>query len=370
MRTTRSLLAALGVAMGALSTALGCASESSSSSSTSTTVATPLCSDITHTCSALKTAFTGSAVTVTCADGDGSALLTATGLPPYQTTQTGLAVAQDWELAVPLQARCNAAPESFTDGDVAIGLLWNGVVLYPARSTSGATFGASEGSRLDRCGGVTGNGCAYVTRGASPCSFGEGVALASKLESDGHGALVGWMVDGFPFHAAPLASGEPALNACNGHETPTRGFHYHAAPADGAAPPCLIGRDRGDLRFTATIPASCNKSQPTGPGDSGTGPSGDSGTGPRDGGGDSGTGPRDGGGTGTSDSGSSGGPPSCTTSADCTSMKCPPTSKGCTCATDPSGSKICVPTCTTTSDCPTGTGLPTFSCSGGLCVPG
>lgn len=358
MRTTRSFLAAVGIAVAALSTALGCASESSSST-TSTTVAAPLCSNVTRTCSALKTAFTGSAVTVTCADGDASALLTATGLPAYQTTETGASTAQNWELVVPLQARCTSAVESFSDGDVAIGLLWNGVVLYPARNTSGDTFGASEASRLDRCGGVAGNGCAYEVRGASSCTFGEGVALTSKLESDGHGALVGWMVDGFPFYAGTVAAGEPALNACNGHETATRGFHYHAAAADGAAPPCLIGRERGDLRFTATIPASCNKSQPTG-GDGGTGPSG----------GDGGLPPQDGGGTTASDSGSSSGPPSCTTAADCTSTKCPPNSQGCTCATKPSGDKVCAPTCTASSDCPTGTGLPTFSCNNGICVPG
>ena len=368
MILSRSILTAFGVALAALTTALGCASESGSSSSTAVVVATPLCSDVTHTCSALKTAFAGAAVTVTCADGDSSALLTATGLPAYQTTQTGESRAQDWEFVVPLKARCAAAAESFTDGDVAIGLLWNGVVLYPARNASGVTFGTSEASRLDRCGGVAGNGCAYEVRGASTCAFGDGVALASKLESDGHGALVGWMVDGFPFYAGTVATGEPTLNACNGHETASRGFHYHAAAADGSSPPCLIGRERGDIRFTATIPASCTKSQPTGPsGDGGTGLGGDGGTGS---GGDGGTGPGGDGGTGSGDGGTSSGPPSCTTNSDCTARKCPPSSKGCTCATDPSGSKICAPTCTTASDCPTETGLPTFGCTGGVCVPG
>jgi hypothetical protein len=337
----RPSLTAFGVALASLTAALGCASESGSPKST-TAVAAPLCSDVTHTCSALKTTFAGSSVTVDCVDGEVSFRLTSTGLPAYRTTETSSAVAQDWEMVVPLKSRCSASAESFTDGDVAIGLLWNGVVVYPARSTSGVTFGTSEASRVDRCGGVAGSGCAYAVRGASTCAFGDGVALASKLESDGHGALVGWMVDGFPFYAAAVATGEPTLNACNGHETASRGFHYHAAAADGSSPPCLVGRDRGDIRFTATIPASCNQAQPAG--------------------GDGGMGSGDGGPSG-------GGPPSCTTNADCTAQKCPPNSQGCTCTTDPSAKKVCAPTCTTASDCPSGNGLPTFGCTGGVCVP-
>ena len=311
----------------------------------------------------MKSAFAGSAVTVTCTDADSSARLTSTGLPAYQTTEVSAALAQDWELVVPLTARCEAAGVSFTDGDVAMGLLWNGVVLYPARNASGTVFGTSEASRIDRCGGVSGNGCAYEVRGASTCVFGEGVALASKLESDGHGALVGWMVDGFPFYAGTAASGEPGLNACNGHETTLRGFHYHAGAGDQASPPCLVGRNRGDMRFTATLPASCIKAQSTN-GDGGMGLGGDGG---RPSPGIDGGPPSSDAGTG---GGTPGGPPSCTTNADCTAQKCPPNSQGCTCTSTPSGSKICAPTCTGASDCPTGAGLPTFACTSGVCVPG
>lgn len=315
----------------------------------------PLCTPAKHGCAVLKATFAGSSLAVTCAEGDTSALLSASGLPPYRSGQTDLAVAQNWELVFPLAARCATSPQSFRDAGVAIGLLWNGVAIYPARSVDGEAFGSQESGRRDQCGGVTGSGCAYAYRGASSCVFGDGVTLASRREGDGHGGLVGWLVDGFPLHSEELAPGEPALDGCNGHETPARGYHYHAAAGDLTAPPCLVGRDRGDLRFTALLPASCNPSTSEG-GGTGTGTGGP-------GGGGTGTGGPGGGG------GGGGGPSPCQGNDDCTPQKCPPGSQGCLCVTNPQGSKICVPTCTVASDCPTGSGLPSFQCVEGHCAP-
>ena len=346
MSLVRAHLLRSGLALSVAAASHACAQASDSSEDT-TVESKLLCAPAEHDCAALKATFAGSPVSVTCAEGDTSALLSASGLPPYRSAQTDLAVAQNWELVFPLEARCGTSPQAFRDADVAIGLLWNGVAIYPARSVAGEAFGSQESGRRDPCGGVTGNGCAYAYRGASLCAFGDAVTLASRREGDGHGGLVGWLVDGFPLHSEELAPGEPALDGCNGHETPARGYHYHAAAGDLTAPPCLVGRDRGDLRFTALLPASCTPSTSEG-GGTGTGGPGGGGTG----------GPGDG-----------DGPPSCQSTDDCTSQKCPPGSQGCVCVTTPMGSKICAPTCTVEGDCPTGSGLPSFQCVEGHCAP-
>ena len=347
MTTSRASRLCRGLLLSSLGTSLACASPDSGMDAGADTPSPPLCTAVAHTCASFQAAFAGSAVSIACTDGDPSVRLTASGLPPYPSCQVNLAKAQDWELTLPLQSRCLPAPQSLEDGEVAMGLLWNGVAVYPARSLDGETYGAAEVNRRDLCGGATGNGCAYAYRGASACTFGDAPSLSSRNEADGHGAVVGWLVDGFPLYSDALGSGEPGLDACNGHETATRGDHYHAAASDLAAPPCLVGRDRADLRFTAVLPSSCTRAAGTGGGDGG----------------------RSSGGADAGSPGTGGGPPSCNTPADCTVQKCPPGSQGCTCIANPAGASICVTTCTVAGDCPTGNGLPTFQCMSNHCAP-
>ena len=60
-------------------------------------------------------------------------------------------------------------------------------------------------------------------------------------------------------------------------------------------------------------------------------------------------------------------PAPCSQQQDCTN-KCPPGSKGCTCAPAPDGHKVCVPSCSVDSDCPSIPGVQ-LKCHDAVCAP-
>ena len=165
--------------------AAGCSTAAEPSASLDAGTTPPLCAERVRTCDDLRALLTGSGLAFACEPGDVSAALTSTGLPPYVTQETERALAQGWELTLPLTARCDVAAQEITAPNVAIGLLVNGVAIYPSHSLEGALFGEDEAARRDACGGAVGGGCAYNVRGVSSCTFGEGVSLASHAAADG-----------------------------------------------------------------------------------------------------------------------------------------------------------------------------------------
>jgi hypothetical protein len=76
--------------------------------------------------------------------------------------------------------------------------------------------------------------------------------VKSPFQDDGanHSPILGFAFDGFPIHGpyesqqqyARDCQGDMALDVCNGHEDPVRGYHYHVTPNRF---PYIIGGYRG-----------------------------------------------------------------------------------------------------------------------------
>ncbi len=104
-----------------------------------------------------------------------------------------------------------------------MGVAFNGISFAPP-APADAILGAYTLAPFDDCGGHVNLHVGYHYHEATGC----GTQIA---QDDGHAAMIGYALDGLPFHAQLNADGEEPtdLDACRGHADDLRGYHYHVA---------------------------------------------------------------------------------------------------------------------------------------------
>ena len=132
-----------------------------------------------------------------------------------------------------------------------IGVALNGVVFFNPFERGGmnAVEGYSQ-EWLDSCCGHPEMRGVYHYHKYPSC-------LKSPFADDGrrHSPVIGFAFDGFPIHGpyegdgqrARDLKGKQALDACNGHSDPLRGYHYHVTPGKF---PYIIGGYRGKVEVS------------------------------------------------------------------------------------------------------------------------
>lgn len=127
-----------------------------------------------------------------------------------------------------------------------IGMAINGVVFFNPFEAGGmnAVEGYSE-VWLDSCCGHPQQHGVYHYHKFPSC-------VKSPFPDEGkeHSPIIGFAFDGYPIHGpyerdgvlAKDVRGKDALDACNGHSDPERGYHYHVTPGQF---PYIIGGYRG-----------------------------------------------------------------------------------------------------------------------------
>ena len=139
---------------------------------------------------------------------------------------------QDFHFRLPLEPRL---AESITRVPMGpIGMALNGVVFFNPFEAGGmnAIEGYSE-VWLDSCCGHPQQHGVYHYHKYPSC-------VKSPFADDGqrHSPVLGFAFDGFPVHGpyeeagvmAKDLKGDRALDVCNGHTDPARGYHYHVTP--------------------------------------------------------------------------------------------------------------------------------------------
>jgi YHYH protein len=139
---------------------------------------------------------------------------------------------QDFHFRLPLAPRL---AESITPAPMGpIGMALNGVVFFNPFEAGGmnAIEGYSE-VWLDSCCGHPQQHGVYHYHKYPSC-------VKSPFADDGqrHSPVLGFAFDGFPVHGpyekpgvmAKDLKGDRALDVCNGHTDPARGYHYHVTP--------------------------------------------------------------------------------------------------------------------------------------------
>ena len=139
---------------------------------------------------------------------------------------------QDFHFRLPLEPRL---AESITRVPMGpIGMALNGVVFFNPFEAGGmnAIEGYSE-VWLDSCCGHPQQHGVYHYHKYPSC-------VKSPFADDGerHSPVLGFAFDGFPVHGpyeqsgvmAKDVKGDRALDVCNGHTDPARGYHYHVTP--------------------------------------------------------------------------------------------------------------------------------------------
>ncbi len=147
-----------------------------------------------------------------------------TGGVPVQTT-----------VLIPVRPVKSKSASSAHPGN--FGITFDGVVIAEAAPVN-AILGAHTIASFDDCGGHFNPAAGYHLHGAMGCGHLED----EPAEDDS--AMFGFAIDGYPIHLPlqgdALASAD--LDECNGHSTPTEGYHYHANDASkNAVIPCLMG---------------------------------------------------------------------------------------------------------------------------------
>ena len=110
-----------------------------------------------------------------------------------------------------------------------IGVMLNGVAFYNPFDAGG--IDAPSTICFDDYNGHPSPDGRYHYHQSPPWGYGDG---------DGHSDIIAYAIDGYPVYGpweseglyAKDASGDLALDACNGHETVERGYHYHAISFD------------------------------------------------------------------------------------------------------------------------------------------
>ncbi len=147
---------------------------------------------------------------------------------------------QDFHFRFPLEPVRNTEVTRVPMGP--IGMALNGVVFFNPFEAGGmnAIEGYSE-VWLDSCCGHPQQTGIYHYHKFPSC-----LKTPFPDEGRGHSPIIGFAFDGFPVHGPYESSGamardlkdEHALDVCNGHADPARGYHYHVTPGRF---PYLIG---------------------------------------------------------------------------------------------------------------------------------
>ena len=170
-----------------------------------------------------------------------------TAIFPNSGNPNSIAV-QDFTFRLPLEPRKSDTITRLPMGPV--GTAINGVVFFNPFEQGGmnAVEGYSE-VWLDAC-------CGHPQQTGVYHYHTYPVCVKSPFKDDGkqHSPIIGFAWDGFPIHGPyeadgvmahesdKLASSGLALDACNGHADPNRGYHYHATPGRF---PYILGGYRG-----------------------------------------------------------------------------------------------------------------------------
>jgi len=208
-----------------------------------------------RTCAEVVAAFAaaGTSASVTCDETAAVFTMRSSGIPPYPSGQTTPNAIDDqgWVVALPLAPGCAAAPTSVVASRGPVGFMVNGVAFFGPQNANGQDAPTVEGPTLDDCDGHADMQCTYHYHSSARCVFGRGESVAAHAEADGHPALLGFGLDGFPLHAAYEGAPSSALDECNGHVDATRGYHHHAT----ATSPYFIGCHRG----TPVVPQATDR---------------------------------------------------------------------------------------------------------------
>ena len=104
-----------------------------------------------------------------------------------------------------------------------LGVAFNGISFAPAAPTD-RILAAYTLAPFDDCGGHVNLNVGYHYHEATGCG-------TQVTQPDGHAPMIGYALDGFPFHAQLNEDGtEPTdLDANRGHTDDVRGYHYHMA---------------------------------------------------------------------------------------------------------------------------------------------
>ena len=170
-----------------------------------------------------------------------------TAIFPNSGNPNSIAV-QDFTFRLPLEPRKSDTITRLPMGPV--GTAINGVVFFNPFEQGGmnAVEGYSE-VWLDAC-------CGHPQQTGVYHYHKYPVCVKSPFKDDGkqHSPIIGFAWDGFPIHGPyeadgvtahesdKLTSSGLALDACNGHADPNRGYHYHATPGRF---PYILGGYRG-----------------------------------------------------------------------------------------------------------------------------
>ena len=139
---------------------------------------------------------------------------------------------QDFHFRLPIEPKLAASITRVPMGP--IGMALNGVVFFNPFEAGGmnAIEGYSE-VWLDSCCGHPQQHGVYHYHKYPSC-------VKSPFSDDGqrHSPVLGFAFDGFPVHGpyeqpgvmAKDLKGDRALDVCNGHTDPSRGYHYHVTP--------------------------------------------------------------------------------------------------------------------------------------------
>jgi hypothetical protein len=119
-----------------------------------------------------------------------------------------------------------------------VGVALNGVAFDPPAPVAGI-LGAHTIAAFDDCGGHVNLAAGYHYHAATGCS-------KEVPTDDGHAALIGFALDGYPIHTQTDEDGaEPDdLDECRGHTDAERGYHYHVA---GPGENMFVGCFHGDI---------------------------------------------------------------------------------------------------------------------------
>ena len=131
-----------------------------------------------------------------------------------------------------------------------MGVALNGISFAPPAPTD-AILGAYTLAPFDDCGGHVNLHVGYHYHAAKGCG-------TRVTQTDGHAAMIGYALDGFPFHDQLNADGqEPTdLDACRGHTDDVRGYHYHvASPGTNEFVGCFRGEYGCALEGDIQLPA-------------------------------------------------------------------------------------------------------------------
>ena len=135
---------------------------------------------------------------------------------------------------LPLDPRLADSPTPL--GRSPAGVAFSGVRLEGPAPVD-AILAAHTLAPFDDCGGHVNTAVGYHIHAVTED------CLRSEPSADGHAAMIGLALDGFPIHEQLDAAGNTAggLDACSGHEGPD-GYHYHAgAPGENAILGCHSG---------------------------------------------------------------------------------------------------------------------------------